>query len=230
MQQDFKNQLHNTLELWRKKGQRFMDEVVSEKLKETKMDLRRKLAQQGVAENWSALVDLVSEVLPEIAPTMANIIIPKTEPLAHWLNLQIKEWQPYKIETTVAPQSHLLNKNHWESSSWVAMAEQTGRWLLEKHAPPGDMKIKVKKVELEVVGPGPRDNTASSAVNDTINGALDCTVRCELSPEEFESSMAELLKQGEVLLFIPIMILLENDVLLSQVNFHFELQWTPLLK
>lgn len=222
MQQDFKNQLHNTLEIWRKKGQRFMDEVVSEKLKEAKMDLRRKLAQQGVAENWSALMDLISEILPELTPTMANIIIPKIEPLAQWLNLQIKEWKPYKIETTVAPHPHLLSRDQWESSSLVAMAEQTGRWLLEKHAPPGDMKIKVKKVELEVVVGG--------AVNGTVNGAIDCTVRCELSPGEFESSMAELLKGGEVILFIPVMILSENDVLLSQVNFHFELQWTPLLK
>jgi hypothetical protein len=42
--------------------------------------------------------------------------------------------------------------------------------------------------------------------------------------------MAELLKTKRCDVFLPVLVFSTNDVLLSQVNFHFELQWAALLK
>ena len=213
MQEDFKNQLQNTIGLWRKKGQKFVEEVIIEAAREAKGELRTKLSEQGIAENWTSVVNFVEEILPEIAPSVATLIVPRVDPLAQWLNLKIIEWKPYKIEISVTPQKHLQSHSSWEMSSLLAMAELSGRWLLEKHAPPGDFKIRVQKAELISHNPG----------------LGDCTVRCELDSSEFEVVMAELMKNGKGDYFLPIMILSEGDVLMSQVNFHFALHWTPLL-
>lgn len=214
MQEYFKNQLQNTIGLWRKKGQRFVEEVLIETAREAKGELRAKLSEQGIAENWTSIVNLVEDILPELAPAVASLIVHRIDPMSHWLDLKIKKWETYKIETTVAPLKHLLSHSSWEMSSLIAMAELSGRWLLEKHAPPGDFKVRAKKAEIL---------THNIGLN-------DCTVRCELDSSEFEQLIAELMKNGKVEYFLPIMILTEGDVLLSQVNFHFELQWTPLLK
>lgn len=214
MQEDFKNQLQNTLGLWRKKGQKFVEEVLVEAARGAKGEFKAKLSQQGIAENWASIVNMIEEVLPELAPSVATFVAHRAEPLAHWLNLKINDWKPYKIEVSVAPLPHLQNHSSWETPSLLAMAELSGRWLFEKHAPPGDFKIRTKKSEVIVLSAG----------------LTNCTVRCELDPTEFEVSMAELMKNGEVDYFLPVMIFSGNDVLLSQVNFNFELRWTPLLK
>lgn len=214
MQEDFKNQLQNTLELWRKKGQKFVEEVLVEAAREAKGGLKSKLSQQGIAENWTSIVNVMEEFLPELAPSVATFVAHRVEPVAHWLNLKITDWKPYKIEVSVSPLPHLQKNSSWEMSSLLAMAELSGRWLLEKHAPPGDFKIRAKKSEVIVMS----------------SNLIDCTVRCEVEASEFEVSMADLMKNGEVDYFLPVMIFSGSDVLLSQVNFNFELQWTPLLK
>lgn len=214
MQEDFKNQLQNTLGLWRKKGQKFVEEVLVEATREAKDGLRSKLSQQGIAENWTSIVNVIEEFLPELAPSVATFVAHRAEPLAHWLNLKITDWKPYKIEVSVSPLPHLQKHSSWEMSSWIAMAELTGWWLLEKHAPPGDFKIRAKKSEVIAMS----------------SSLTDCTVRCELEATEFETAMADLMKNGEVDYFLSVMIFSGSDVLLSQVNFNFELQWTPLLK
>ncbi len=210
MQEDFKNQLQNTLGLWRKKGQTALDQI----LKDAKEEIRARLSQQGVAERWPALVNVIEEFVPEVAPSVAGIIGRRFEPLANWLGVTVKNWEPYKIELNVFPEKHLLSSKAWEVSSLIAMAEVAGRWLIEKHAPPGDLNVRVGRVELELL-------------LETLN---DCTVRCELDSAEFELTMAALLKNREAEVFLPILILSTNDVLMSQVNFHFEIRWAPLLR
>lgn len=210
MQEDFKNQLQNTLGLWRKKGQTALDQI----LKDAKGELRSRLSQHGVAERWPALVNVIEEFLPEMAPSVAGIIGRRNEPLAEWLGVSVKNWEPYKIELNVSPQKHLLSSKAWQSSSLIAMAEIAGRWLIEKHAPPGDLSIKAVRTELELL----------------FESLTDCTVRCELDSAEFEITMAALMKNREAELFLPVLILSANDVLMSQVNFHFEIIWAPLLK
>lgn len=214
MQEYFKNQLQNTLGLWRKKGQKLVEDVVTGVAREVKSEFRTKLSENGITEHWTALVNFVEDALPEVAPAVATLISHRVEPLSRWLHLKVKEWKPYKLEATVSPLKHLQNHMNWETSSLLAMAELVGRWILEKHAPLGDFKIRVKKAE----------------VISHHAGLGDCTVRCELDPTEFETSIAKLMKDGSVDYFLPVMILLEGDVLLSQVHFHFEIQWTPLLK
>jgi hypothetical protein len=157
---------------------------------------------------------LIEEFLPEATPTLATLVARRVEPIADWLSLDIKNWQPYKIELVVSPQRHLQQDSAWLSSSLVAMAEVSGRWLLEKHCPPGELHIRVRQVELE---------SSATELN-------HCTVRCEFEADEFELKLAELLRNRQVELFLPVMIYSAQDVLLSQVNFHFEIQWAPLLK
>lgn len=210
MQEDFKNQLQNSLGIWRKRGQVALDQI----LKEAKDEIRNRLSQQGVAERWPALVNVIEEFLPDVAPTVAGIIGRRAEPMADWLGATVKNWQPYKIELAVAPQRHLVDQYTWLTSSLNSMAELAGRWLIEKHCPPGDLKIRVLKSEVDVIG----------------TQLTDCTVRCELDSSEFELLMSELMKNRIVELPISAMILSSNDVLLSQVHFNFEISWAPLLK
>ncbi len=221
MQEDFKNQLQNALGLWRKKGQGVLEKII----KEARDEITVRLSDQGIAERWPALVNLIEEFLPGVAPAVAGIVGRKVEPLAAELRVNVTHWEPYKIALSVKPQPHLIENQTWQASSLVAMAELAGRWLIEKHTPPGDIKIRVLKVELEV-----------------LNKSLsDCTVRCEIDPGEFELAMAQLLRvshhqsmathsKQSAEIFLPVMICASNDVLLSQVNFHFEILWAPLLK
>ncbi|MEY4615755.1 MAG: hypothetical protein RJB66_715 [Pseudomonadota bacterium] len=210
MQEDFKNQLQNTLGLWKQMGHAAFDGL----LKEAKQGFQAKLSKQGVADRWPALINLIQEIAPDLAPAAASIIGRRLEPLSEWLDTSVKNWEPYKIELLVSPQVHLQDSTSWTTPSLVAMAEVAGRWLLEKHCPPGDLKIKVAKLELETV--------AASLSH--------CIVRCELNAPEFEASMAELLKEKRGEIYLSSMISSSNDVLLSQVHFTFELQWSPLLK
>jgi hypothetical protein len=210
MQEDFKNQLQNAVGLWRKKGQAALDEF----LKDAKGEIRTRLSQQGVAERWPALVNIIEEFIPEIAPSIAGIIGRRVEPLADWLGVTVKNWDQYKIELSVSAEKHLSEKDSWQTSSFVAMAEIAARWLIEKHSPPGDLKIRVLKAEIETLN----------------SGLTDCTVRCELDAADFELTLSQLLKTQETDLFLTVLILSNGDVLLSQANFHFELRWSPLLK
>ena len=203
MQEDFKNQLQNALGIWRKKGQSFVDGMV----KEAKDEFRSRLSQQGLTEKWPALINLIEEFWPDLTPPVATIVGQKMDPLAQWLGLKVKNWDPYRMEVLVHPQKHLLGSKAWHTSSIVAMSETAARWLLEKHAPPGDLQALVQKVE----------------VSAPVLGKGDCTVRCELNASEFEEAMAELMKEGKVDFFLPTLILSSQDVLLSQVHFHFEL-------
>lgn len=210
MQEDFKNQLQNTLGLWKKKGQAAIDDL----LNDARHEIQARLSQQGVAERWPALVNLIQEFSPELAPAVAGIIGRRSEPLANWLNASVVNWAPYKIELSVAPEEHLLEAQSWQAASLVGMAELAGRWLIEKHAPPGNLNMAVAKVELECLS----------------KTATHCTVRCELDVAEFELAMARLLKEQQADVFLTVMIWAANNVLLSQANFHFELKWAPLLK
>ena len=210
MQEDFKNQLQNTIELWRRKGQGVFEGL----LREAKSEIQARLSQQGVSERWPALVNLIQEIAPYMAPSAASIIGRRLEPLAQWLNVSVKNWELYKLELLVSPQSHLIESETWTASSLVAMGELGGRWLIEKHTPPGDLKIRVMQVELVRMG----------------HSLSDCTVRCELDVAEFERAMAQLLKEKRTDFDLTAMILSSNDVLMSQAHFHFELQWAPLLK
>lgn len=210
MQEDLKNQLQNTLGLLKQRGQAAMGDL----LKEAKSEIQTRLSEQGVAERWPALINILQEISPDLAPSAAGIIGRTVEPLTQWLGISVKNWDPYKIELAILPQEHLLQNNSWATSSLLAMAETACRWLIEKHAPPGDLKLLVKKVEME---------TMSSSLS-------RCIVRSELDVTEFEFMLAQLLKEKRAELYLTTMVLSSNDVLLSQAHFHFELQWSPLLK
>ncbi len=214
MQEDFKNQLQNTMAMWRKKGQQLVEDI----LHEAKDEIRVRLSQQGLTEKWTTLVNFVEEVVPELAPNFATLLSTKLDPLAHWLGLRVKKWEPYRIEVFMGTRDHLLDHKNWQTSSIIALAETTARWLIEKHSPVGDFKINVMSVEL------------THAAQYEGNGLRNCLARCELEPSDFEFHLAELMKKGRVNYSLPVMILGENDVLMSQVHFHFEFQWTALLK
>lgn len=209
MQEDFKNQLQNALGLWRKKGQTVVDQI----LKEAIRDFQERISKHGVAVRWTSIVNLMEELIPEASPKIASILGKQTSPIANWLGIAVKNWKPYKIELTVSPSEHLICKSEWQSIALFAMAETAGRWLIEKHCPPGPLIINVLKVELESFS----------------NSSSDCTVRCELEPLEFEKAMAQLLKNNYSEIFLPVMILTKAEVLMSQANFNFELKWTPHL-
>lgn len=211
MQEDFKNQLQNALAQWRKRGQEVWGQVVAE----VRGEIRNRLSQQGIAERWPSVVNLIEEIAPELAPTVAGIISRKLDPIAEWLETSVKNWEPYKLELAVSPKPHLLEGGDvWKVSSIVAMAELAGRWILERHIPPGELKVRILRLELESLA--------------AIDG--NCTVRCELDPMEFEGTIAQILKKREAEIVLPTMIFNSADALSSQVNFHFELKWAPLLK
>lgn len=210
MQEDFKNQLQNVLELWKKKGRAAVDELIGD----IRFELQSRLSQQGVAERWPSMVNLIEEILPQATPAVASLLGKRFEPMAAWLGVTIKSWNPYRMELEITPRPHLLQSDVWQGSAIVAMAELAARWLVEKHAPPGDLKMHIKKLEMEVAVPS----------------LFDCTARCEIDPVEFEDLVAKLMRHQRVEMSLPVNILSPHDVLLSQVNFHFEMAWAPLLK
>lgn len=227
MQEDFKNQLQNAFGLWRKKGQNLIGEWVSG----AKAEVRNRLSQNGLAERWTSLVSLVEEVAPELTPQFASYLGVRRDSLAYWLGIKVMKWEPYRIEVGIEAQSHLMqddiesvavksSKNqalvhyNWQSSSLVALAETTARWLIEKHAPIGDFKIKTLKVEQSILS----------------QGFNKCIARSELNPPEFENCMASLMKNSVSEFAQSVMILSENETLVCQVYFNFEFQWTPLIK
>lgn len=215
MQEDFKNQLQNTMALWRKKGQQLVEDI----LLEAKNELRMRLSQKGVTEKWTSLVNFVEEMAPDLAPQFATLLSSKLDPLSQWLDLRVKKWEPYRIEIFVGAKEHLLEGVIWHTSSMIALSETAARWLIEKHSPLGDFKMKVKGVEVT--------HTNFYIESQDMH---NCLARCELDSSDFENHMAQLLSKGQVDFSLPVMILGENDVLLSQVHFHFEFQWKALLK
>lgn len=210
MQDDFKNQLQNTLNLWRRKGQ----STLTDFLKEAREELQSKLSEKGLPDRWPALITLLDELAPGVLPKIATFVGRRAEPMAHWLEMEVLRWDPYRVEIKVHPQAHLINEGSWVISSSAAMAELAAKWLIEKQSPPGQLKLLIKKMEMDVLK----------------EALSNCTVRCELIPEDFEKSLAEMYLHRQTELFVPVMIFSSDDVLLSQVHFHFELHWSPLLK
>lgn len=210
MQKELKNTLQDLLGVWQKKGQARWEDLTQQ----MKSEWASTLAEKGLAQRWAALLSVVEEVAPPWVPALAEIVSHQQSPLAKWLNLKVINWDAYRIGAELEPQDYLLISDSWMGSLPSAAGELMARWLLEKHTPPGSLKIDSLKCETEYFG--------------ALTGKL--ILRTELDPKEWEETIGNLKSRSQSEIFMTVLLVDSSETLKGRLQFHFDLKWKALLK
>lgn len=195
--------------------QDFLIKQIAERISSARNILKDKMTTFGVADRWPSLLSAVEELIDTKSLPLAQFLATKSEPLMSWINTEITQFDDYQIELRMKLAPHLFVGGSWDLPVFTGTAFLPIKWLLEKHTPPGNLKMYVRSLELENDSP-------------ILEGIL--YARTSITPEEVENFINRLMKNGSAQFEGNVGFFSTQEKRMAQVDLKIECEWTALLQ
>jgi hypothetical protein len=169
----------------------------------------------GVADRWPALLTTVEEFLDTKSLPLTQFLATKSEPLMSWINAEVTQFDDYQIELKMKLAPHLFVNGSWDLSVFTGSSFLPIKWLLEKYAPPGHLKMHILNLELQNNFP-------------ILEGVL--FARTSLTPEDVENFVNLLMKNGITRFEANVGFFSLQEKRLAQTHLVIECEWKALLQ
>jgi hypothetical protein len=195
--------------------QDFLIKQITESISSAHKILKEKMTTFGVAERWPSLLAAVEELTGTKSLPLAQFLATKSEPLMSWINADITRFEDYQIELKMRLAPHLFVGGSWDLSVFTGSALLPIKWLLEKHTPPGQLKMHVCNLELQNDFP-------------ILEGVL--FARTSITPEDVENFVNILMKNGTAIFEANVGFFSTQEKRMAQTHLNIECEWKALLQ
>lgn len=194
--------------------QDFLIKQLTERISSARNILTEKMTSFGVADRWPSLLAAVEELLATKSLPLAQFLATKSEPLMSWINAEITQFEDHQIEMKLKLAPHLFVGGSWDLAVFTGSAFLPIKWLLEKHAPPGHLKMHVRNLELQNDFP-------------ILEGIL--FARASVTLEDVENFVNMLMKNGSAIFEANVGFFSTQEKRMAQVHLNIECDWQALL-
>lgn len=194
--------------------QDFLIKQIVDRVGNARTILKEKMNAIGVADRWPAVIAAIEETIGTQSLQLTQFLATKSEPLMSWINAEITQFDDQQMEVKMRLAPHLFVNGSWDLSVFTGSAYLPIKWLLEKHAPPGKLKMGVNRIELQNEFP-------------ILEGIL--FARTSVAPEELENFVKDLVKNGRAQFEAHVGFYSTQEKRMAQAQMLVDCEWQALL-
>jgi hypothetical protein len=195
--------------------QEFLIKQLIERFGNARAVVKEKMNSIGVADRWPAVLASVEEILGTQSMPLTQFLATKSEPLMSWINAEIMQFDDHQMEVKMRLAPHLLVGGSWDLSVFTGSAYLPIKWLIEKHAPPGKLKLGVSRMEMQNESP-------------ILEGIL--FARTSVVPDELETFLKNLVQNGKAQFEAHVSFYSTQEKRMAQVQMTVDCEWQALLQ